>query len=97
MLLVGGDQIRERSSQLGIYKPVGPEGMHPQALRELADGSDRSLPIISERLWGLGEVSEGWWKVNVAFRKGQTEHGGNRGRTDSPQFLGSISQHMMGK
>jgi len=39
------DQVREYLSKLDICKSMGPAGMHPRVLRELADVFVRSLSI----------------------------------------------------
>jgi len=54
---------------------MGPNGMHPQVLRELADVIAEPLSIISERSWRTGEVLANWRKANVTpiFKKGKKE------------------------
>jgi len=58
---------------------MGPNGMHPRVLRELADVFAEPLSIIFERSWRTGEVSEDWRKANVTpiFKKGKKEDPGN--------------------
>jgi len=43
------DQFRDCLNKLDIHKSMGPNGMHPQVLRELADVVVRPLPITFER------------------------------------------------
>ena len=52
---------------------MGPEGMHPRVLRELADVIAEPLSIIFERSWRTGEVPEDWRKASVTsiFKKGK--------------------------
>jgi len=54
---------------------MGPNGMHPQVLGELADVIAEPLSIIFERSWRTGEVPEDWKKANVTpvFSKGKKE------------------------
>ena len=58
---------------------MGPDGKHPQVLRELADVIARPLSIIFAQSWRLGEVPEGWRKENVTpvFKTGKKEEPGN--------------------
>ncbi|GAB0177898.1 mitochondrial enolase superfamily member 1 [Grus japonensis] len=44
--LIEEDQIREYLSNMDTHKPMGPDGIHPQVLRELADVIVRLLSII---------------------------------------------------
>lgn len=49
--LVEKGQVREYLNKLDIHKAVGPDGMHPQVLRELADVTPRPLSRIFEQSW----------------------------------------------
>jgi len=71
--------VRDRLSDLDAHKSVGPDGMHPRVLRELADVIAEPLYMIFERSWRTGEVPEDWRKANVTpiFKKGKKEDPGN--------------------
>ena len=73
------DWVREHLGKLNIPKSMGPDGMHPRALRELADVIARPLSVVSERAWKTGEVPEDWRKASVTpvFKKGRKEDPGN--------------------
>jgi len=77
--LVKEDCVRDRLSNLNTLKSMGPDGMHPRVLRELADVFAEPLSIIFERLWRTREVPENWRKANVTpiFKKGKKEDPGN--------------------
>ncbi|PKU44633.1 rna-directed dna polymerase from mobile element hypothetical protein [Limosa lapponica baueri] len=70
---------KDHLGKLDTYKSMGPDGMHPRVLRELADVIARSLSIIFERSWTTGEVPEDWRKANVTpdFKKDKKEAPGN--------------------
>lgn len=105
VLLVEEDQVREYLSKLDIHKSIGPEGMRPQVLRELANVLARPLSIIFDQSWRLGEVPEDWRKANATpiFKK---EDPGNYrlisltstpGKVMEPLILETISRHTMTK
>jgi len=73
--LVEEDCMRDRLSNLDTHKSMGPDEMHPQVLRELADVIAEPLSIIFERSWRTGEVPKDWRKANVTpiFKKGKKE------------------------
>ncbi|GAB0208953.1 mitochondrial enolase superfamily member 1 [Grus japonensis] len=84
---------------------MGPDGMHPRVLRELADVIAKLLSIIFERSWRTGEVPEDWRKASVTlvFRKGKKEDPGNYrpvslssipGKVMEQLILGVINKHV---
>jgi len=82
--LVEEDGARDCLSNLDAHKSMGPNGMHPRVLMELAHVVAEPLSIIFERSWRTGEVPEDWKKANVTpiFKKGKKE--GTTGRSASP-------------
>jgi len=56
--LVKEDCTRDRLSDLDNHRSMGPNGMHPRVLRELADVIAEPLSIFFERSWRTGEVPE---------------------------------------
>ncbi|KGL73555.1 hypothetical protein N309_03907, partial [Tinamus guttatus] len=73
------DWVREQLRKLDTHKSMGPDGMHPRVLQELADVIAKPLSIIFERSWRTREVPEDWKKANVTpvFKKGKKEDPGN--------------------
>ncbi|GAB0182598.1 mitochondrial enolase superfamily member 1 [Grus japonensis] len=73
--LVEEDRVREHLGKPDTRKSMGPNGMHPQVLRELADVIAMLLSIIFERSWRTGEKPEDWRKayLTLVFKKGKKE------------------------
>ena len=44
-------QVKEHADKLDICKSMGPDGLHPELLVELADVIARTLSIIFENSW----------------------------------------------
>ncbi|PKU35728.1 rna-directed dna polymerase from mobile element jockey- hypothetical protein [Limosa lapponica baueri] len=103
--LVEEDQVKEQLNKLDTRKSMGPDGMHPRVLRELAEVIAEPLSIIFKRSWRTGEVPEDWRKANVipVFKKSKKEDPGNYrlvsltsipGKMMERLVLGIISKHM---
>jgi len=85
--------VRDRLSDLDAHKSMGPDGMYPRVLRELADVVSEPLSTIFERSWRTGEVPKDWRKANVTpiFKKEKKEDRGNY----RPVSLSSIPGKMV--
>ncbi|GAB0209271.1 mitochondrial enolase superfamily member 1 [Grus japonensis] len=58
---------------------MGPDGIHPRVLRELAEELAKPLSIIYQQSWLTGEVPDDWRLANVTpiYKKGRKEDPGN--------------------
>ncbi|GAB0187551.1 mitochondrial enolase superfamily member 1 [Grus japonensis] len=76
---------------------MGPDGMHPRVLRELADVIAMLLSIIFERSWRTGEVPEDWRKANVTlvFKKDKKEDLGNYRPVSLTSIPGKVMKQLI--
>ena len=65
--------------KLDAYKSMGPDGLHPRVLRELADVVAKPLSIIFWQSWLTGDVLVDWKLANVTpiFKKGRRDDPGS--------------------
>ncbi|KFP50064.1 hypothetical protein N323_05702, partial [Cathartes aura] len=95
--LVDEDQVREYLSKLDIHKSIGPNVVHPQVPRELADVIPRTLLIIFEQSWLPGQVPDDWKKANVipVFKKDKKEDPGNYRLFSLTSIPGNVMEQLM--
>ncbi|KAK4810576.1 hypothetical protein QYF61_007313 [Mycteria americana] len=70
-LPANSELVRDLLLQLDAHKSMGPDGIHPRVLKELADAIAGPLSIIFQRSWESGEVPVDWKLANVVpiFKK----------------------------
>ena len=73
------EMVREFLFHLDCHKPMGPDGLHPRVLRELAGVIAELLLAIYQRSWMSGEVPEDWRLADVTpiYKKSRKEDLGN--------------------
>jgi len=71
--------VNDLLCHLDTYKSMGPDGIHPRVLRELAEELVKPLSIIYQQSWVTGEVPDDWRIASVTpiYKKGRKEDPGN--------------------
>ncbi|GAB0203202.1 hypothetical protein GRJ2_002785800 [Grus japonensis] len=89
--------VRDLLLHLDASKSMGPDGIHPRVLGELADVIVRPLSIIFQRSWESGEVPVDWKLANVVpiFKKGKQEDPGNYRPVSLTSVPGKIMEKIM--
>ncbi|PKU35644.1 rna-directed dna polymerase from mobile element jockey- hypothetical protein [Limosa lapponica baueri] len=92
-----GPNQRDDLGKIDTHKSMGPDGTHPQVLRELADVIVKPPSIISERSWRRGEVPEDWRKANVTpvFKKDKKEDPGNYRLISLTSIPGKVMEELV--
>ncbi|TRZ07325.1 hypothetical protein HGM15179_019139 [Zosterops borbonicus] len=99
------EAVREQLRCLDTHKSMGPDGIHPRVMRELADELAKPLSIIYNQSWLNGEVPEDWKLVNATLihKKGGKEDPSNYrpvsltsvpGKIMEQFILNVITQHL---
>ncbi|PKU41872.1 rna-directed dna polymerase from mobile element jockey-like [Limosa lapponica baueri] len=101
------EEISDLLCRLDAHKSMGPDGLHPRVLKELADVLAKPLSIIYRKSWLTGEVPMDWRVANVTptYKKGKKEDPGNYrpvsltsipGKVMEQVILSAIKTHIMG-
>uniref|UniRef100_A0A8D0F5L1 Reverse transcriptase domain-containing protein n=1 Tax=Strix occidentalis caurina TaxID=311401 RepID=A0A8D0F5L1_STROC len=89
-----------------IHKSMGPDGIHPRVLKELAGVLTKPLSIIYQQSWLAGEVPTDWKSANVTpiYKKGRKDDPENYrpvsltlvpGKLMEQLVLSTIIQHVL--
>ncbi|KFQ83110.1 hypothetical protein N337_13196, partial [Phoenicopterus ruber ruber] len=76
---VQGERVSDLLRHLDTHRSMGPDGIHPRVLKELAEVLAKPLSIIYQQSWLTGEVPIDWKLANVTpiYKKGRKEDPGN--------------------
>ncbi|KAF1517059.1 hypothetical protein FQV20_0009580, partial [Eudyptula albosignata] len=77
--IIQEEAVNDLLCHLDAHKSMGPDGIHPRVLRELAEELAKPLSIIYQQSWLTGEVPDNWRLANVTpiYKKGRKEDPGN--------------------
>ncbi|NXE01684.1 RTJK polymerase, partial [Chaetorhynchus papuensis] len=91
------EAVRELLSCLDVHKSMGPDGIHPRVMRELADELAKPLSIIYKQSWLTGEVPDDWKLANVMpiYKKGKKEDPGNYRPVSLTSVLGKVMEQFI--
>ncbi|TRZ08186.1 hypothetical protein HGM15179_018921, partial [Zosterops borbonicus] len=84
-------------SDLLHYLSMGPDGIHPRVLRELAEELAKPLSTIYQQSWLSEEVPIDWRIANVMpiYKKGQKEDPGNYRPISLTLLLGKVVEQII--
>ncbi|KFM04688.1 hypothetical protein AS27_06807, partial [Aptenodytes forsteri] len=82
---------------LDAQKSMGPDGIHPRVLRELAEVLAKPLSIIYQQSWLTVKVPDDWRLANVMpiYKKGRKEDTGNYRPVSLTSVLGKIMERFI--
>ncbi|KAK4816427.1 hypothetical protein QYF61_016863 [Mycteria americana] len=77
--IIEEEAVSDLLRHLDTQKSMGPDGIHPRVLRELAEQLAKPLSIIYQQSWLTEEVSDDWRLAIVMpiYKKSQKEDPGN--------------------
>ncbi|KFW61677.1 hypothetical protein AS28_01515, partial [Pygoscelis adeliae] len=92
--IIQEEAVNDLLHHLDTHKSMGPDGIHPRVLRELAEELAKPLSIIYQQSWLTGEVPDDWRLANVTpiYKKGRKEDPGNYGPVSLTSVPGKIME-----
>ena len=73
------ETVSDLLHHIDIHKSMGPDGIHPRVLKELAGVLTKAPSIIYQQSWPTGKVPKDWKLVNVMpiYKTRQKDDPGN--------------------
>ncbi|KAF1431540.1 hypothetical protein FQV24_0014484, partial [Spheniscus mendiculus] len=96
-LIIQEEAVNDLLCHLDTHKSMGPDGIHPRVLRELAEELAKPLSIIYQQSWLTGEVPDDWRLANVTpiYKKGWKEDPGNYRPVSLTSVPGKITERFV--
>ncbi|KAJ7421910.1 hypothetical protein BTVI_15895 [Pitangus sulphuratus] len=97
LLVIDPEIVQHPLLQLDPYKSMGPHGIHPRILKELADVITKPLSMIFERSWEYREVSADWKLLNIVsvVKKGKKEYPRNYRLVSLTSVTGKVMEKII--
>ncbi|KAK4820725.1 hypothetical protein QYF61_004390 [Mycteria americana] len=95
--IIQGEMVSDLLHHLDTHKSMGPDGIHPRVLRELAEVLTEPLSILYQQSWLTGEVPVDWRLANVMpiYKKGQKEDPGKYRPVSLTLVLGKVMEQII--
>ncbi|KAK4824877.1 hypothetical protein QYF61_021084 [Mycteria americana] len=95
--IIQGEKVSDLLYHLDTHKAMGPDGIHPRVLRELAKVLTKPLSIIYQQSWLTEEVPVDWRLANVTpiYKKGQKEDPGKYRPVSPTSVSGKVMEQII--
>ncbi|KAK4822392.1 LOW QUALITY PROTEIN: hypothetical protein QYF61_014162 [Mycteria americana] len=93
--IIQEEAVNNLLRHLGTHKSMGPDGIHPRVLRELAEELAKPLSIIYQQSWLTAETTGGSPMVTPIYKKGRKEVTGNYRPVSLASVPGKITERFI--
>jgi len=95
--IIQEEAVNDLLCHLDTHRSMGPDGIHPRVLKELAEELAKPLSIICQQSWLTGEVPDNWRIASVTsiYNKGQKDDPGNYRPASLTLVPGKIMERFM--
>ncbi|KFW10111.1 hypothetical protein N327_11642, partial [Fulmarus glacialis] len=95
--IIRGEMVSDLLHHLDTHMSMGPDGIHPRVLRQLAEMLTKPLSIMYQQSWLTGEVPVDWRLASVTpiYKKGRKEDLGNYRPVSLTSVLGKVMEQII--